>query len=108
MTTIYVGGQNASDAEGNVVGKGDLAARTEQVLRNIETALAAAGAKLENVVKWTMYLVQGQSGQTGFAAFQRFWGGRAQAPAVSVVFVAGLAHPDFLVEIEAIAAVAQE
>jgi enamine deaminase RidA (YjgF/YER057c/UK114 family) len=49
--TVYVGGQNAVNASGQIVGKGDLEAQTEQVLRNVETALAASGAKLEHVVK---------------------------------------------------------
>src|SRR5215468_12182848 len=52
--TVYVGGQNAVNASGQIVGKGDLEAQTEQVLRNVETALAAGGAKLEHVVKWNV------------------------------------------------------
>ena len=44
VRTIYIGGQDAVDAEGNIVGIGDLAAQTEQVLRNLTTALAAADA----------------------------------------------------------------
>src|SRR4051812_3148280 len=50
--TIYVGGQNAVDASGNLVGKGDLRAQTEQALRNLETALVAGGAAIEHVIKW--------------------------------------------------------
>jgi enamine deaminase RidA (YjgF/YER057c/UK114 family) len=45
VRTIYIGGQDAVDAEGNIVGIGDIAAQTEQVLRNLRTALAAAGAR---------------------------------------------------------------
>jgi enamine deaminase RidA (YjgF/YER057c/UK114 family) len=108
IKTVYVGGQNAVDASGQVVGKGDLEAQTEQVLRNVETALAAGGAKLEHVVRWNVYIVQGQSVQPGFEAFRRAWGDRPNPPAVTVLFVAGLANPDFLVEIDAIAVVPQE
>src|SRR4051794_5491676 len=55
---VYVGGQNAIDADGNVVGD-DLETQTEQALKNVLAALAAAGATQENVVKLTIYVVQG-------------------------------------------------
>ena len=103
--TIYIGGQDAVDASGNIIGKGDLKAQTEQILKNIQAALAAGGAQPEHVVKWNIYVVQGQSVQEGFAAFQSVWGNRPNPPAISVLFVAGLAHPDFLVEMDAIAVV---
>ena len=106
--TVYVGGQNAVDASGQIVGKGDLQAQTKQVLRNVETALAAGGAKLEHVIKWNVYIVQGQSVLPGFNAFRQAWGDRPNPPTVTVLFVAGLANPDFLVEIDAIAIVPQE
>jgi enamine deaminase RidA (YjgF/YER057c/UK114 family) len=103
--TIYIGGQDAVDASGNIVGKGDLKAQTEQILKNIQAALAAGGAQPEHVVKWNVYVVQGQSVQEGLAAFQSVWGNRPNPPAISVLFVAGLAHPDFLAEMDAIAVV---
>jgi len=106
--TVYVGGQNAVDASGRVVGKDNLQVQTEQVLKNVETALAAGGAKLEHVVKWNVYIVQGQSVLSGFKAFRHAWGDRPNPPAVTVLFVAGLANPDFLVEIDAIAVVPEE
>jgi enamine deaminase RidA (YjgF/YER057c/UK114 family) len=105
VRTVYIGGQNAVDTSGAIVGKGDFKAQSEQVLKNIQAALEAAGAQLEHVVKWNMYVVQGQSLQEGFAAFQQFWGNRPNPPAISMAFVAGLAHPDFLVEIDTIAVV---
>src|SRR5574338_184372 len=77
VKTIYVGGQDAVDASGAIVGKGDIKAQTEQILKNIQAALAAGGADLEHVVKWNLYVVQGQSLREGFEAFQRFWGKRA-------------------------------
>ena len=103
--TIYIGGQDAVDAQGNIVEKGDLAAQTHQVLLNLRTALAAAGARPEHIIKWNVYLVQGQSLQAGFAAFQQFWGHQPNPPALTGIFVSGLAHPDFLVEMDAIAVV---
>ena len=103
--TIYVGGQNGIDATGNIVGKGDLRAQTEQVFRNLKTVLGAAGAGLEHVVKWTIYVVQGQPLQAGFEVFVKEWGGRPNPPAITGVFVSQLARPDFLVELDAIAVV---
>lgn len=103
--TVYVGGQDAVNASGEIVGKGDIKAQTEQVLKNIQTALEAAGARLEHVVKWNIYLVQGQPLLPGFEAYQRVWGNRQNPPAVSMMYVAGLAHPDFLIEMDAIAVV---
>ena len=105
VKTVYIGGQNAVDASGAIVGKGDLKAQTEQILKNIQAALAAAGAQSEHVVKWNIYVVQGQSIEEGFAAFQSVWGNHPNPPAITVTFVAGLAHPDFLVEMDAIAVV---
>ena len=103
--TLYVGGQNAVDASGTIVGKGDIKAQTEQVLKNIQAALLAGGAQLEHVIKWNLYVVQGQPLQEGFEVFQRVWGRRPNPPAISMAFVAGLANPDFLVEMDAIAVV---
>ncbi|QBD75986.1 RidA family protein [Ktedonosporobacter rubrisoli] len=102
---VHVGGQDAVDAQGNIVGKGDLTAQTRQVLINLRNALAAAGARPEHIIKWNIYLVQGQSLREGYAAFQEFWKEQANPPAITGLFVAGLAHPDFLVEIDAVAVV---
>ena len=106
VKTVYVGGQDAVDESG-IVGKGDLAAQTEQVLRNLQTALAAGGAGLEHVVKWNVYVVQGQPLQEGFAVFQRVWGDRPNPPLITMMYVAALANPDFLVEMDAVAVVPQ-
>jgi len=107
VKTVYIGGQNAVDAAGAIVGKGDIRAQAEQVMQNLQIALAAGGASLEHVIKWNIYLVQGQPIQPGFEVFQRVWGRRPNPPAISGVMVAGLAHPDFLLEIEAVAVVPQ-
>lgn len=107
VTTVYVGGQNAVDPTGTPVGVGDLKAQTIRALRNLETALAAAGAKLEQVVKWVVYVVQGQPVQPGLEGFQEVWGQRPNPPAITVLFVAGLGHPEWLVEIDAIAVIPQ-
>ena len=108
VKTVYIGGQDAVDASGTIIGKGDLKAQTEQVLKNIQAALAAAGAQAEHVIKWNLYIVQGQPLQAGYEAFQRVWGNRANPPAITAMFVSGLAHPDFLVEMDAIAVVPEQ
>lgn len=106
--TVYVGGQNALNEAGEIVGPGDMARQAEQVFQNLKIALAAAGAELEHVIKWNVYVVAGQAAQPAFEVFQRVWGGRANPPLISMLFVAGLANPDFLLEIEAIAVVPEE
>ncbi|MCW3491585.1 RidA family protein [Dethiobacter alkaliphilus] len=100
---MYVGGQNAVDEEGNVVGAGDLAVQAKQVLQNVEKAVKAAGGQLENIVKWNIYLVEGQDPGIGFAAFQQVAGHLENPPAITVVKVAGFAHPDFLLEMDSVA-----
>jgi enamine deaminase RidA (YjgF/YER057c/UK114 family) len=105
VRTIYIGGQDAVDGEGQVVGVGDISLQTEQVLRNLRTALEAAGAEPEHVVKWNVFVVDGQDFTAGYAAFQRVWGDRPNPPIITAAVVKGLAHPDFLVEMDAIAVV---
>ncbi len=105
VETVYVGGQVATTASGEIVGKGDIAAQTEQILRNLETALAAAGAELGQVIKWTIYVVEDQPLGPAFAVFQRAWSNRPNPPLITFAKVSALAHPDFLAEIEAVAVV---
>ena len=105
VRTIYIGGQDAVDATGQIVGVGDIGAQAAQVFANIQTALEAAGAGLEHVVKWTVLGVQGQPLEPGVAAFQQVWGERSNPPAITAAFVSALARPEFLVEMEAIAVV---
>jgi enamine deaminase RidA (YjgF/YER057c/UK114 family) len=102
-TTIYVGEQNAVDGAGKVVGKGDLAAQTTQVFKNLKTVLNAGGATLQDVVSWRLYVVQGQPLQEGFKVFQKEWGTAPNPPTISFQFVSGLANPDYLVGMDAIA-----
>lgn len=101
--TIYVGGQNAVNAKGEIIGKGDLAEQTEQVMKNLEAALKACGATFENIVKLTIFIVQGENLYSGFQSSQKYLGHLKNPPAISVVIVTALANPDFLVEIDAIA-----
>jgi enamine deaminase RidA (YjgF/YER057c/UK114 family) len=104
--TIYISGQVAVDADGNTVGAGDLAAQTDQVMRNLQTALAAAGATFADVVKITTYVVGYDPHQRAVIAEVR---GRYlpadNPPASTLVGVAALAASDWLIEIEAVAVV---
>jgi enamine deaminase RidA (YjgF/YER057c/UK114 family) len=107
VKTVHIGGQDAVNASGEIVGKGDIGAQTEQVLANVRAALAAGGAGPEHIIKWNIYIVEGQSLQAGFAAFRNAWPEVPDPPAITGVFVSGLAHPDFLVEMDAVAVVPQ-
>jgi enamine deaminase RidA (YjgF/YER057c/UK114 family) len=103
--TVYIGAQYAIDVEGNVVGKDDLQAQVAQVLRNLKAALVAAGAEPRHVAKWTMYIVQGQAMRSAFGVFPQEWGHGDKPPAITMLYVAGLLNPDFLVAMDALAVV---
>ena len=104
--TIYTAGQVAIDQQGNLVGGIDLAAQTEQVMRNVGSALAAAGATFADVVKITTYVVDYKPEHRAIIGRARapFFAGGAP-PASTLVGVSALALPEWLVEIEAIAVV---
>jgi len=101
--TIHIGGQNAITKDREIIGKGDIAAQTEYILKNIETALQACNAKLDDLFKLTIYIVQGQDVRKGFEGAQNFLKKLSNPPVISGIIVAGLANPDYLVEIEAVA-----
>jgi enamine deaminase RidA (YjgF/YER057c/UK114 family) len=106
VKTIYIGAQGAFDAaSGTIVGRGDIGAQSMQVMKNIQAALAAVGAGLEHIIKWNIYLIQGQPLQPGVEAFQRAWGNRPNPPINTVMYVSELVPSDFLVCIDAIAVV---
>jgi enamine deaminase RidA (YjgF/YER057c/UK114 family) len=108
VKTIYIGGQDAVDASGTIVGKGDVKQQVEQVFKNLQSALKASGAELEHIIKWNIYIRQGEPLRPAFEVSQQIWGGRPNPPAITVMFVAGLANPDFLVEMDAIAVVPEK
>jgi enamine deaminase RidA (YjgF/YER057c/UK114 family) len=107
VRTVHIGGQDAINTSGEIVGQGDIVAQTEQILANVRAALEAGGARPEHIIKWNIYVVEGQSLQAGFAAFQNAWPQTPNPPAITGVFVSALAHPDFLVEMDAVAVVPQ-
>ncbi|MDX1995492.1 MAG: RidA family protein [bacterium] len=105
MTLVFVGGQNGVTKDGKLVGR-DVVTQSEQALRNVQLALEAAGATFHDVVKFTIYLVQGHSLQDAYGAVGRVIPKDVPPATVSVLIVAGLANPDYVIEIEAVAAVA--
>ena len=101
--TLYIGGQNAVDGEGRIVGVGDIAAQSAQVARNFKAVLDAAQAGPESIVRWTIHVVDGESLSRAMIAFQGELASPAKPATVTVLFVPKLAHPDFLIEIDAVA-----
>lgn len=102
-TTIYVGGQNSVDAEGALLGGDDVVAQSIRALENVTTALAAAGAGIDDVVQWTVLFVDGVDIAAAYGAIASELA-TEQPGLVTGARVAGLAVPGALVEIAAIAA----
>ena len=98
-TSVYISGTTATDTAGRVVGAGDPYAQTRQALRNIESALARAGARLAHVVRTRIYVTDITQWQEIGRAHGETFG--AVRPATSMVEVRRLIDPDMLVEIEA-------
>jgi enamine deaminase RidA (YjgF/YER057c/UK114 family) len=103
---IFISGQTALDSDGHVVGKSDFAAQATQVFRNLGIALHASGCTAASLVKLTVFLTDMNNLGTYREARNRFFASVAPpaAPAVTLVEVSKLYGPDFLIEIEAIAA----
>ena len=100
---ICVSGQLAWDKDGNTVGKGDMRAQFRQVCENIKEALAAAGAGLEDIVKTNTYVTNMDEFFKCVDIRHEYFG--PGWPTSTTVEVSRLAHPDMLVEIEAVAVV---
>jgi enamine deaminase RidA (YjgF/YER057c/UK114 family) len=103
---IFISGQTALDSDGHVVGKSDFAAQAAQVFRNLDVALQASGCTAANLVKLTVFLTDMNHLGLYREARNRFFASVTPpaAPAVTLVEVSKLYGPDFMIEIEAIAA----
>ena len=103
---IFIAGQVALDAEGNLVGKGDFEAQADQVFRNLQAALASVGCTAQYLVKLTVVVRDMGELAAYRRARNRFFATSAPpaAPAVTLVEVSRLFAEDFLIEVEAIAA----
>lgn len=101
---VHVSGQLALNASGEIVGKGDIAAQTEQVYQNLKAALSAAGADMRHVFKLVTYVVDltpARAAEIRKVRLAHMTEG--DYPASTMVGTTALVHPDFLIEVEAIA-----
>ena len=103
---IFIAGQTALEAGGALVGEGDFAAQVDQVFRNLGTALEAVQCTAANLVKLTVFLRDMGNLGSYREARNRFFAtvSPPAAPAVTLIEVSKLYGPDFLIEIEAVAA----
>lgn len=101
--TVVISGQVPADAQGRVVGAGDPVAQARQVFANLSAALAVAGATMAQVVKLTVFLTD-LADLGAFRQVRDEYIAAGTPPASSLVQVSGLVHPEFRMEIEALAA----
>lgn len=100
---VFIAGQEPEDAQGNLVGAGDLASQARQVFANLGRALAAAGARPGQVAKITIYVVHHRPGYLPVIEEARLGLFGEHKPADTVVGVETLARPEYLIEVDAIA-----
>ena len=103
---LYIGGQNSVDEKGELIGKNDLRIQTNQVMNNIEIALKACGDSFNHLCKLSIFIVQGQDASVAFVEAQKFLKKMTAPPIVTVVYVAGLGRPEYLLEVEGVGFVA--
>lgn len=101
--TIYVSGLVSRDRQGNVIGKGDMAAQIRQVGENLRLSLEAAGATLKDLVRTCTYVTDIDEFFKHVDVRQKYFG--EALPTSSTIGVSRLSHPDFLVEVEAFAVI---
>jgi len=100
---LYISGQVAWDTSGDVVGKGDVRAQARQTLENLRRVLQAAGGDLGNLMKITTYITRIEDFPAVAEVRSEVFQG--ELPASTLIVVRSLFHPDFLIEVEGVAAV---
>lgn len=101
---IFTAGQTAKDASGDIVGKGDIRAQARQVFENIRRVLASQGGTMDDVVKRTLYLKHIKDLPEVYEVMARFFTNPHAYPSCACIQAAELAHPDYLLEVEIVAA----
>ena len=104
---VFIAGQVALDASGNLVGKDNFRAQAEQVFENLKTAVEAAGGTFEDVIKLNIYLLD-LSHVPIFREVRDKYINLKNAPTSTAVQVSRLFRPEFLLEIEAVAIVSSK
>ncbi|MBT3378759.1 MAG: RidA family protein [Lentisphaerae bacterium] len=99
--TFYIAGQIALDVDGNLVGKGDIEAQVHQAYANLQAILDELGGSLDDIVKMTTYLTDRSQLDAFRRVRDRFFSD--PFPPNTLLFISGLAHPDYLIEVEAVA-----
>lgn len=105
---VYIAGQVALDAAGNLVGEDDFAAQARQVFANLKSALAAAGASFQDVIKLNYYCADSVDLAVHLPMVREIrdaYVNTAAPPASTFVVVRKLVRPEWLIEVEAVAAV---
>ena len=102
--TVYVAGQVSRDKDGNTVGVGDGAAQAEQVFTNLQGALASVGSDMRHLKKLNVFMTHREDIPAYRAARAKFIPDDA-LPASTLILCAGLADPEFRIEVEAIASI---
>jgi enamine deaminase RidA (YjgF/YER057c/UK114 family) len=103
QTILFLSGQVAYDEKGGPAHRGDFTAQARTVFRAVKAQVEAGGGTLANVVKLTTYLTDIRHRADLVPVREEFFG--KKLPASTLVGVAALAHPDWLIEVEAIAVV---
>ncbi|WP_425392142.1 RidA family protein [Ekhidna sp.] len=99
---VFLSGQVAWDEDGNIVGKNDLESQTRQSIKNLQTAIEAAGGTLENVTMLRIYIVNYQEKESPIISnILKEYFGTENPPASTWLNVQGLANKEFMIEIEA-------
>jgi 2-iminobutanoate/2-iminopropanoate deaminase len=99
---IFLSGQLSRDANGNLVGRGDMMEQTRQAIRNMQTVLESAGGSLSDIVSIVVYTTDMRQFKEIVAARTEFF--KDQLPTSTIVEVNHLADPGLLIEFQAIAA----
>ena len=102
--TIYIAGQTSQNQKGEVVGRGDINAQAVQVFENLSKCLKSAGADFRNLVKTTVFITDPRFREPVSAVRAKYLV-PGNLPASTLIVCAGLASPDYLLEVEAIAVV---